>query len=442
MRIRSAAIWLSVFSAFLPGCGSPQAGVARQEAALAGRMTEEIDRVANLGGEKISWKEALELMTARNIELQASRDNITASEEALKQIYRDLIPGASISAGVTSAFTDVANLSGDDFALNIFTFINLPGLISHRVRYYAATLEVMRARWAYEQRLRELTIALHEQFLQYQLLAERSRNLALSSRFQPVPNILNGLDATPEGLAKEEISLSLERQARTMQAGIARLLGSSRSRWEPDADSLPEWDYLAKPLPLRDPGKFGTLFRQLQALQLEGQRLAKLGVKLRYWPDIRISLSSPPLYSVSGGNQAGFDVDRVLVRLDSSVRLDTNLTIWTQLKQLERRVELDRRRLSEENSILIEQLMANQKALDLNRKQRRLNEIRLKSMRNEQRSLDLQKTRDQLEKSLALSERRASLLLERAQLQGSLWLFDERRWDRIRWDEPEKEVRR
>lgn len=381
-------------------------------------------------------------MTARNIELQASRDNVTAAEESLKQIYRDLIPGASISAGVTTAFTDVANLKADDFALNIFTFINLPGLISHRVRYYTASLEMMRARWAYELKLRELTIALHEQFLQYQLLAERSRNLALSSRFQPVPNILNGLDATPEGLEKEEIALSLERQARTMQASIARLLGSSRSRWEPDAASLPDWDYIANPLPLRDPKKFGTLYRQLQALQLEGQRLAKLGVKLRYWPDIRISLSSPPLYSAAGGTSSGFDFDRVLVGLNSNVRLDTNLTIWTQLKQLERRVELDKRRLNDENSILIEQLMANQKSLDLNRKQRRLNEIRLKSMRNEQRSMDLGKTRIQLEKSLRLSERRATLLLERAQLQGSLWLFDERRWDRVRWDEPEKGVRR
>jgi hypothetical protein len=435
-RSVSAIIILQI----LGGCANPRAEVWKQEQVLATKITQEILRIGNLSDENISWNSALKLMTSQNIELLSARDQVTVAEESLRQIYRDLIPGGSISAGMNTAVTNLANLSGDDFALSIFTFINLPGVVAHRIRYYASTLELMRARWAYELKLREQTIILHDQFLQYQLLVERTKNLALSSRFQASPGLLNGLDATPEALLKEELALSLERQSRTMQANISRLLGSTRSRWVLNPDGVPGWDYIENPLPMENPRKFGTLYRQLQALQLEGQRLSKLGVKLRYWPDLTLSVSSPPLYAVSGGQNAGFDIDRVFVSLNSNVQLDTRMSIWTQLQQVERRIALDRRKLEQENAILIGQLMTNQAALELNRKQSRLNEIRLKFLRNEERSLDPVKNRDQLENSLSLSERRASLTIERAQLQASLWLLDERRWNRPDWEEPENKV--
>lgn len=423
-------------------CVDPRTGVATQEEVIAEEFSQEILRIENLKDERIGWNEAVELMSSRNIDIISSRDQIKTAEESLLQVYRDLIPGAGISAGINSAVTDLANLNGDDFALSIFSFINIPGVIAYRIRYYASTLELLRARWAYELKLREQTIALYEQFLQYQLLQERTKNLVLSSRFQDPPSLLGGLDATPESLQKEELALTLESQSRSMQASIARLLGSTRSRWVLDSDSVPEWNYIEKPLPLDNPKKFGTLYRQLQALQLEGQRLTKLGVKLRYWPDISVSLNSPPIYTLRGGRSEGFDIDRIFVSLNTNVQLDTRLGIWTQLKQTERRIELDRRRLKQDNAILIEQLMTNQSALELNRKQSRLNEIRQKFLRKEERSLDPNKNRDQLEKSLALSERRTSLLIERAQLQASLWLLDERRWDRIEWEAPEEKVKK
>ncbi|MFK7850104.1 MAG: hypothetical protein AB8D78_03910 [Akkermansiaceae bacterium] len=427
---------------FLGSCVDPREGVATQEELVAEQFSEEILRIENLKDESIGWNEAVKLMTSRNIDIISSREQIKTSEEALLQVYRDLIPGAGISAGINAAVTDLANLSGDDFALSIFSFINIPGVIAYRIRYYAATLELLRARWAYELKLREQTIALHEQFLQYQLLQERTKNLVLSSRFQDPPSLLGGLDSTPESLQKEELAFTLESQNRNIQASISRLLGSTRSRWILKADTVPEWDYIKNPLTIKNPKKFGTLYRQLQALQLEGQRLSKLGVKLRYWPDINISLTSPPIYSVRGGRADGFDIDAVFVSLNTNVQLDTRLSIWTQLKQVERRIELDKRRLKQDNAILIEQLMTNQKALELNRKQSRLNDIRQKFLRKEERSLDPNKNRDQLEKSLALSERRTSLLIERSQLQASLWLLDERRWDRIEWEVPEKKIKK
>lgn len=444
MTIRSLIRFISSAGSCIVvlGCAHPQTGVTKQENRIAEQFSNELLRIENLKDEKISWNDAVKLMTSANIDIISSRDQVKTAEEALTQVYRDLLPGASIGANVNKAITDFANLSGDDFALNVFSFINVPGLITYRIRYYASTLELMRARWAYELRIRELTIALHEQFLQYQLLQERTRNLVLSSRFQDPPNILSGLDATPEALQKEELALTLERQSRSMQANISRLLGSTRSRWVLDSESVPEWDYVEKPLRIDNPEEFGTLYRQLQALQLEGQRLSRLGVQLRYWPDISISLNTPSVFSVRGGRTETLDIDRVFLSLNTNVQLDTRLSIWTQLQQLERRIALDRRRLEQSNSILIEELMTNQNALDLNRKQRRLNEIRIRFLSREERSLDPRKNRDQLEKSLALSERRTSLLIDRAQLQASLWLLDERRWSRIEWEAPEEKVRK
>ncbi len=415
-------------------CHSPQSQVAEQETALASRISEQIFEIENRKGKRISWNSALDLMLRENLELRESRNQIITAQESVNQIYRDLIPGVSLTARLSRALTDFANLEQDDFALNIFSFINLPGVIAVRIRYYSATLSLMRAQWAYEASVREKTIQLHEQFLQQQLLLERTKNLRLSSRFQPKPSLLTALNSTPEALQKEELALTLERQNRTTQANISRLLGSSQSLWNLNTAQLPQWDYVKNPLPIKQPEKFGVLYRQLQALQLEGQRLSKLGVKLRYWPDIRFSVSSPTLLSVNGERRESFDIDQVFGSITTRVELDTRLSIWTQLKQLERSIAIDRERLEQENAILIGQLLTNQKALALNSRQTRLNEIRLKSLRREERSLDPRQNRDQLEKSLALSERRASLLIERAQLESSFWLLDERRWKRLTWE--------
>lgn len=422
------------------GCIDMKHGLGKQERAVAEQISKEILRIENLRDESLGWDQALELMKSSNLEIVASMNQVRTAEESVTRLYREFIPGAGISAGVNKAITEYASLGANDFALTVFTFVNVPGLINYRIRYYASTLELARARWAYELKLRELTIALHEQFLQFHLHEERAGNLALSERFQDFTSAFAGLDATPESLRKEELALTLQRQNRGMQANISRLLGSTRSRWILDARSLPEWDYLNSPLEINNPEEFGLLYRQLQALQLEGLRLSKLGVKFQYWPDINISISSPPVFAVQDGRSRGFDLDQALVSLNTSMRLDTNASIWTQLDQIERRISLDKKRLEQANAILIEELMTNQNALELNSKQRKLNEIRLKFMNNQQRSLDPLRNRDHMENSLALSERRSSLLIERAQLQATFWLLDERRWDRIDWEAPEEKM--
>jgi len=136
------------------------------------------------------------------------------------------------------------------------------------------------------------------------------------------------------------------------------------------------------------------------------------------------------------------DFDRVLISLNTSVPLDTRLSVWRRSKQLERRIALDRRQLEQENAVLIQRLQINQDAIELIAKQIRLNEIRIKFFGKQEPSLDPQKNREQLEKSISLSEQRTTLLIERARLEASFWLLDERRWERIAWEEPEKKVKK
>ncbi len=437
MHLSARTSACAVLALLAASCASPFRNVDRQAERLEAGFAAEVDRLQSLPGQRLTWDRALALQHERNLDLRSSANAIASAEDRVRQTFRDLLPGAAISTTLNHALTDLSSLSERDVALSLYGFLNVPGLVQHRTRYYSACLELIRARWAHELKQRELTIQLHELFLREEVFAQRERNLLASMRWQ-TPGIAEiGLDANPATLERESLRWSLQRERQAMQTEIARLLGSSARDWRLDPSTLPQHDYLSSPLDLKDTRRTGVLFRQLQAVELEGARLAELGVKLRYWPDISVNLSSPPIYQVAGGRSIDWDIDQVLLNLSSSVSLDTRGQIGAQLRETRRQVAVLRERLAEQNTQTIQNLLIARRALEMNQKQLRLTELRLEAMRGLDRSLDPARNRDQLERLLALDQRRAALLLERSQLQGMFWLMDERKWNRPKWRKPE-----
>lgn len=422
---------------FLGSCATPFRNVDSQTTKLDTAFSAEVDRLESLPGQTLDWSAALALMSERNLELKGASNNILSAEERVRQVFRDLLPGAGISGTLTKSLTALGTLSREDVALSLFGFINIPGIVQQRTRYYAACLELIRARWSYELKQRELTIRLHELFLLDEVFNQRERNLLASMRWQSGSIAEIGLEANPASIEREGIRWSLQRERRAMQTEISRILGSTARDWRLDASGLPSHDYLETPLDLKNTRQAGTLFRELQAVELEGARLSELGVKLRYWPDISVNLTSPPIYQITGGNSARWDFDQVFANLSSSVNLDTRGQIAVQLEETRRQVAMLRARLEEENTRSIQNLILAREALALNQKQLRLTELRLDAMRGLNRSLEPARNRDQLERLIALDERRAALLLEKSQLQGLFWLMDERKWKRPQWKVPE-----
>ena len=164
--------------------------------------------------------------------------------------------------------------------------------------------------------------------------------------------------------------------------------------------------------------------------------MRELGVRLLYWPDLSVNLSSPPLVSVQGGTSSRWSFDQIFVNAATSLNLDVRGSVAMQLRETKRDIALLTDTLREKNTQTIQRLLLAREALQLNARQLRLTEFRLDALRGLPRSLEPATVQANLERLLTLDEQRTSLLLERAQLEALFWLIDETQWSRPAWPEP------
>lgn len=396
----------------------------------------EAARREGLAGAPLSYADALASLKNRNLELRAARNAITAAEERSRQVFKDLLPGANLTADLSRSVTDLANLSRSDLAYSAFAYINVPGLIQLRLRHYGARLELLRARWSYELKERELTIQLRETFLRAGLLETRRRTLLASLQWESAASPLDGFETDPRGIERESILYSLRTEADALQIALVQLTGDDSRLWRPDTAGLPVLDYAANPPDFADTARYGQLFRQLQALDVEALDLRVRGVKLQYWPDLRLSLSSPPLYQNNGGTSTSWDVDQVLFSANSTVPIDIQGNISRQLREARRDRDLQFARMADQLSLTLQRLDASRDALALTARRLRVAELRLQGLRTLPLTQSAESVRQNLDRLLRLDEQRTTLLLERARLEHLFWILDETRWTRPDWEHP------
>lgn len=423
----------AVALALLSGCQTVDGRLAVHAHDIETAYREEASLQADLPVTPLGWEQALQKLRADNLSLRESRAAVISAEERRRQVYKDLLPGVNITADLAHALTDLGDLSSDDATLSLIAFLNIPGIIQFRMNAYAASLELVRARWACELRERELTIQLREQFLRAGLLEQRRRNLRVSFAWDDRKPLSEGLETSPESLEREALLWSLRDEQDTLQDSLSTLLGDNTRRWKPLPGGLPGFDYATTTPDLADTGRYGQLFRQLQAVELEGARLTELGARLQYWPDIRVNLTSPPLYSSSNGRSSGFDADQVLLTLSTSVPIDIRGNIARQLRDIRRRNAILRERMAESRAETLRRLSTARENLERNQRRLRLTALRLDTLRRLPLTPAPGKLRENLERLLTLDEQQADLLLEQARLESLFWLFDETRWQRPDW---------
>lgn len=424
--LRALSVRLLLLLPLLAGCRSARTDLHEAEAVLAERQVEQAQSLGHRRARLLDWPTALNVMQTQNLALQESRDTITRAEERLRQVTRDLVPGAAVTGNLTKALTDLGHLRGDDAALSIYGFFNIPGLVQWRLRYYATELELLRSRWALELKSRELTLQLRELFIRSELLSQRRRQLALARRWQTPDPLARSLDASPPRIEHEALLRSLRQEEETLQDALAGLLGDSSHHWQLVGDYLPAFDYASAALDLQDTGRFGGLYRRLQAAELEGARLRQRGLRLQYWPDLQINLTSPPFYQNHGGPRWSADV--IQLNLGASVPLDLRGTLAQQLEETRRDFARLEARLREQNARLLTRLLQARDSLQLNARQLHLTELRLEALRELPFAASPARARDNLERLLALDQQRTALRLEQTQLEALFWILDETRW--------------
>jgi len=334
----------------LVSCRSVQENLDLQVREVESVYDQSLAEYGNKKSKKLNWDAALDLMLKNNLELKRARDSLERAVENRKQIYWDLVPSLGLSASLSKSLTDLGDLSSRDIRFNVFSTINLPGMISFYSRRYASLLGEIVAEWNLKLKGRELIIRLRELFLEYEDFEMRKRVVAKgqlwkSSKPQKLSELI---DSTPEEILLEQQAFNLRISENQLSLSLAKILGSYDFKWELVQEGLPELHYAEKPLDLRRKDKVGVLLRQKQAANLESLRLREVTAKLSFFPDLNLGLSSPSLYRVSNKTATGFSVDDLLVRVGSSVSFDTNLRLSRQLKDIRREIEFQNRFMNEE----------------------------------------------------------------------------------------------
>lgn len=412
----------------ITACTSPRVALEQREEEIQEDIQHEAHRRLQVEEAKLSWDKALALLHENNLELEEARHRQLSSEEAVQRIFLDLLPAVNMTTSLSRALTDLGNVSSDDLHFSVFGFISVPGLVNLRTRYYSAVLQQIRAEWAMELKERELTIRLYELFVRQRILERRQISLRHARLIGARDPLENTFQQTPAALERETREWALTRERDALQAELSRLTGNYEALWEPLPETLPELGYVDEPIDLMDVDSYGVLARQLQAVELEGARLRELGVKLQYWPDLNVSLTSPPLYQISGGHRRDWNFDDVRLNLTSTLRLDTQLRTAYRLRDVRRQVEILHERLKLDNAQRLQRLETAARTLELARARMALTEFRLRALRETPVSPEPRLARDHIESILLLDEQLASLQLEIAQLEAIFWLVDDSRW--------------
>ncbi len=264
---------------------------------------------------QLSWGKALQMLEANNLELQHAQYSINQANEQLKKIYTDFIPIVDIGQYFNRALIKGKNSYASSAAFDVNIFFNIPAITQLPVNHYTRQLQVFKAEQDKELKRRELVARLWQYFRDTQITADDHA----------------AEDAFPDAKESDQKQKLRERelQTRDKTLQLCALLNDYSARWQPVTSSLPRihWNSYRKKTELPDP-----LTQTIMALTLEAARLQKLGIGLRYLPNIHVNFYSPSLFSSSGGTTSGFMSGDTDVRMNMNIyfQLDTRLEIWSE----------------------------------------------------------------------------------------------------------------
>jgi hypothetical protein len=430
MKLAPIQIFLLAWNCLFYGCKSVRENLDEQYERVEKIYSETYTQSENKQVKELGWSEARGIMLENNLELQQARDSLERAKESRAQIYWDLVPTLRLSTNLSKALSEVGSIDSEDIRFNVFSTINFPGLINLYSRKYTALLSEIKAGWDLKLKKRQLTIRLRELFLEYSDFETRKENVEKTQLWSASENKKPAelLASTPEEILIEQQAFNLRISENQLSRTISKILGNFKYKWKLKTDGIPELSYVENPLDLNRTDKLGVLLRQKQAADLEALRLTEFSTKLRYFPDLNLGVSSPPLYRVGNGVETGFSADDLVFQASSGFSLDTSLRVTRQLKNVRRQIEFQNRFMREQIREQIQRAFLAQEELALIQRELQLAKLRLETLDAQPRSTELNEIRVYLEKRFVLIGRVSSLQLRKARLEGGFWLLDEEEW--------------
>jgi len=418
----------SLAAASLCGCHSASKKLAERMPELRTQWHTNVVRQSNLPPRNLDWPEAVAFLREHSLKLRRARIEVTNAQENVRQVFKDLLPQINFHSGISQNFADIPVTTWDNVFVDVNGFFNVPGFISLDARYFAAKLSSIRARTLSELADREQIIELYKLMLAFQEQLE-ARN-ALESERQFAAAVLSVDDVTGQVLQRqnENRELALLREADALQQRAGDLFGDRGWKWTVTTNGAPGLNYETAPLPLADTNHIAQLQMRLVALELVGAWARIVGIKLQYWPEMRLFVSGPPVYTRGNGSDTFFDAEKIRFTADIFWTLDTRGQISRQLRQTRREQDLQIEQVRQQALALIARLLSAQKMVDdLRREITQLDQV-IPIVKGVPPAAEFTSIVKAAETRRSLRDQERRLRRELAELNTLFWFVDEQKW--------------
>jgi hypothetical protein len=167
---------------------------------------------------------------------------------------------------------------------------------------------------------------------------------------------------------------------------------------------------------------------RLVALELVGAWARIVGIKLQYWPEMRLFVSGPPVYTRGNGSDTFFDAEKIRFTADIFWTLDTRGQISRQLRQTRREQDLQIEQVRQQALALIARLLSAQKMVDdLRREITQLDQV-IPIVEGVPPAAEFTSIVKAAETRRSLRDQERRLRRELAELNTLFWFVDEQKW--------------
>ena len=272
----------------------------------------------------ISWQQAL-AMIDKNLEMRKADKAIADAQLDCDKVYRDFIPMVNLGYYFYAAILKSESSYTPENRFNLNIVYGLPSLTRLPVDRYTRSLALFKAEKDRELKRRELVAQLWQ--LHHEADIVQCKQVAEEA----------GTDYRHADLQLKQRERAIARREHDQK--LCKLLNNYDARWQILPESIPavSWKTFRNRAQLPD-----ELTQTMLALKLETARLQKLGVGMRYLPQVSINFYSPSLFTSSGGTTDGFFSGRHDVRMNLNLylQLDTRMNVWSDWAKAKTNYEL------------------------------------------------------------------------------------------------------
>jgi hypothetical protein len=194
---------------------------------------------------------------------------------------------------------------------------------------------------------------------------------------------------------------------------------------------LPALDYQQNPLPLSDTNRVAQLQMRLLAVELEAARAQLLGLKLRYWPELNIFVSGPPVYARRAGTDRFWDSDEVRASADLFWNIDTRGNLTRTIRQTKRQQELQKERYRQESLALMNRLIFTQGLIDAVKEQLQQIQGQLEVLLAVPPAQSYAALEKYSQDYRSLTQQQLQLKRELSELNALFWFVDDLAWNNL-----------